>query len=453
MPNDNRQSIHTRICFYMLAALPCLMLNAAYARESWPEFRGPSGQGHVTTKGLPSTWSETENVTWKTPIPGSGWSSPVIDRGQIWLTTSTHITLTGAEREARVKGLVNPRSLSAVDDLRLRAICVDQKSGKILHDIELLTPENPPPIHNLNSHASPTPVIEKGRLYTHFGTHGTVCIDTKSGKAIWKNTSLPVTHNNGPGSSIVLWKNNVIFHADGSDIQYIVALDKRTGDIAWKTDRTGKLNQNPDFKKAYGTPLITKIHGRDQLVSPASDWLYGYDPVTGEELWKLSYETLGFSIVPRPVAGHGMVFFSTSFNTAEILAVRFQDADGDCEPALAWRYKRGAPSQPSPLLVGSELYIVNDRSGVATCLDALTGKELWKERVGGSYSASPTHADGRIFFSNREGETTVLEAGRTPKQLARNKLDGRHMASFAAVDGAFFIRTDKALYRIEETTR
>ena len=148
-----------------------------------------------------------------------------------------------------------------------------------------------------------------------------------------------------------------------------------------------------------------------------------------------------------------MVYFSTSFNTAEILAVRFQDADGDCDPALAWRYKKGAPSQPSPILVGNELYIVNDRSGVATCLDALTGKELWKERVGGSYSASPTHADGRIYFSNREGETTVLEAGRTPKQLARNKLDGRHMASFAAVDGAFFIRTDKALYRIEETTR
>lgn len=442
-----------RIGRFLLTLLAGPMLITAFAGDPWPEFRGPSYQGHAAPQNLPTTWSESKNIAWKTAIPGTGWSSPVIEGGQIWLTTSFHTELTGSKREARIKGVPNAKSLNAVDDLKLHAVCVDQKTGSIIHNIAVLSPENPPPIHSLNSHASPTPAIEKGRLYCHFGTHGTVCVDTKSGNILWKNTDLPVAHYVGPGSSIVIWKDTVIFHADGADVQYIVALNKHTGKIVWKTDRSGKLNTNPDFKKAYGTPLVTRIHGRDQLVSPAADWIYAYDPLTGKELWKVNYETLGFSIVPRPVAGHGMIYFSTSFSPAEIIAIRHKNAKGDCKPTIAWRYKKGAPSQPSPILVGNELYIVNDRSGIATCLDAVTGEQIWKKRLGGNFSASPTYSEGRLYFSNREGVTTVLQAGRTATQVAKNTLNGKHMASFAAAEGAFFIRTDTALYRVENASR
>lgn len=424
---------------FSLCSLPALA-------EDWTQWRGPDGQGHAGSLPLPLRWSETENVAWKTPLPGRGHSSPVIAGDEIWLTTAVETLAGEDEKKEKLQTNTGSQPLIVVSHLSLRAICVDRKEGKILHNIELLSEDDPDWTHAINTFASPTPVLEDGLLYCHFGTHGSACLDTRTQKIVWTNRQLKLNHENGPGSTPVSWGDKLIIHCDGSDVQYIAALNKKTGKIAWRTQRSGKMNSNPQLKKAYGTPLVVKINGIDQIISPAADWLYSYDPKTGEELWKVAYGELGFSIVPRPVVGHGMIYFSTSFMRAQVIAVRY---DGE-KPHVAWRFPKSAPKIPSPLLVGDELYIVND-SGIATCLDAKTGDVHWSERLGGNVAASPTHAGGRIYFHNREGQTFVVKAGPKFHLLATNQLDGGHWASAAAVDRAFYLRTDKALYRIEET--
>ncbi len=428
---------------FLAAFLPRTMLAAD---AQWPQFRGPGGQGHAAAVGLPDQWSEDQNIAWKAPLPGRGWSSPVIAGNEIWLTTAVETPVSEAEKAERLKANTgNNQPLTVSGQLSLRALCVDRSTGRLLHDVELLTQERPQPTHDMNSFASPTPVLEDGRLYCHFGTHGTACLDTATQQVLWTNRELTLNHENGAGSSPVLVGDCLAFHCDGSDVQYIAALDKRTGRVAWKTPRSGKMNDNPQLKKAYGTPLVVEMDGRPQLLSPASDWLYAYDPATGRELWKLPYGVLGFSIVPRPVAGHGFLYMSTSFMQAQLLAVKF-DADGG--PSIAWRYTRQMPTMCSPLLVGDEIYLVSDK-GIATCLDAHTGKLHWTERLPGNYAASPLLADGKIYISSREGETTILAPGRTFRRLGSGKLNGSILASPAAVESALYVRTDKALYRIE----
>ncbi|MBC8324190.1 MAG: PQQ-binding-like beta-propeller repeat protein [Verrucomicrobia subdivision 3 bacterium] len=425
-----------------------ILLLAAFAfaaQADWKQWRGPTGQGHADAK-LPTEWSETKNVKWRTPIPGKGWSSPVIEGDQIWMTTAFETAATEAEAKERLKKNTGGVPVKVLSNVQLHVVCVDKRTGKLLHNFEVITKKQPQWVHKLNSYASPSPIIEAGRVYCHFGSYGTVCIDAKTAKVAWRNEKLWVNHENGPGSTPVLWKDLLIFHMDGSDKQYVVALDKKTGLEKWRTARTGKMNENPQLKKSYGTPLIIKANGRDTLFSPASDWLYGYDPATGRELWKVAYGMLGFSVVPRPVTGHGMLFMSTSFMRSQLLAVRYENTG---KPDIVWKYNRGVSKQPSPILIGDELYFVDDSGGLVTCLNAHTGDVHWRERLGGNYSASPLHANGKIYFHSREGITTVLQAGKTFKVLAKNKLDGQHMAS-AAVDGnALILRTDKALYWIE----
>ena len=417
------------------------------AASDWPQWRGPEGQGHAHTTGLPLHWSETNNVTWKTPIPGRGWSSPVIESNQIWLTTAFETPAKPEDAERRLKADTGKQPLTVLEEVRLHAICVDKASGRLLHNIELLRVKEPQWVHQLNSYASPTPVIEGGRLYCHFGAFGTACVDTGTGRVLWTNREHEIMHENGPGSTPMLWRELLIFHCDGSDVQYIAALDKRSGKTVWKTARSGEMNKNPQLKKSYGTPLVVEIQGKPQLMSPAANWLYAYDPATGRELSRMSYGTLGFSISARPVTGHGLIYMSTGFMRPELLAIRADSAAG---PEIAWRFGKGVPNVPSPLLVGDELYFVSDAGGMVTCLDARTGAEQYRERLGGNFSASPVFADGKIYISSREGRTSVLAPGRSFKRLAENQLDGQLMASAAVVDGALFLRTDKALYRIEQ---
>lgn len=417
---------------------------AAASAAEWPEFRGPQGNGHATAKNLPLHWNEKTNVQWRTEIPGRAWSSPVIEGDRIWMTTAIEIPLNDEER-AKNEANKGGEGTTSVNRLNLRAIGIDRTTGKLVLDRELLEVTKPDPVHALNSFASPTPVIEQGKLYCHFGTNGTVCLDTKTKEILWKNDELRIRHENGPGSSPILWGDLLIVHCDGSDLQYIVALDKHTGKIAWKTDRTGKLNDNPQLKKAYGTPVIVTVDDQLLLLSPGADWLYAYDPKTGKEVWRLSYEAQGFSIVPRPVVGHGMLYFSTSFMQPEILAVKL----GGKQSEIAWRFKKQAPQMPSPLLIGEELYLVSDK-GIATCLNAKTGEVHWSERLGGNFSSSPIYADGRIYVGNREGSTFVLAPGKTYKLLATNTLDGSIMAAPAAIDQVIYVRTDKALYALHK---
>jgi outer membrane protein assembly factor BamB len=432
----------------MVAGLVAWSAAAPEAAEVWPQWRGPEGQGHASlAHDLPVTWSETEHVAWKTPLPGRGWSSPVLDATHAWMTTAIESEATEADKAQRLAGAKNPQPLQVSGPVTMRALCVDRETGRLVHDIELFTAREPQPIHSLNSYASPSPVLAGGRLFCHFGDYGTACVDTASAHVAWVNHDLRLNHENGPGSTPVVWGDLLIVHCDGSDVQYIVALDQATGRIVWKTPRSGELNDNPDLKKAYGTPLIISLDGREVLLSPAADWVYGYDPATGRELWRVNYGVLGFSVVPRPVTAEGLAFLSTSFMKPEMLAVRL--GDGGSQPEIVWRQSKGAPTMSSPLVVGEELYVVSDK-GIMTCLDIHSGEVHWTSRLGGNFSSSPLFADGRIYVGNRDGATFVIKPGKTYDLLATNQLDGRIFATPAAVDRALYLRTDTALYKLEK---
>jgi len=395
----------------VMAARPTVPGSGA---SDWPQFRGPGGQGHVSGQGYPLTWSETENVTWKVPIAGTGWSSPVVQGEQIWLTTATD--------EAH----------------SLRAICLDRTTGKTVHDVEVFHKDDPGPIHKKNSHASPTPIVEGDRVYVHFGAHGTACLST-DGKVVWRNELLKYDHKHGPGGSPVVYHDLLLLSCDGTDVQFVVALDKQTGKIRWKKERAGRM--------AYSTPLVAEIDGQDQLISTGGDRVIAYEPETGREIWSVKYD--GYSLVPRPVVGQGMIFICTGYDTPWLYGVRLGANNGDVtESHVVWKLKKGAPLNPSPILVGELLYFVNDK-GVLTCVEAASGEQVWQERLGGNYSASPCLADGRLYFLDEDGKTMVIKPGRTFEQLAQNQLEGRTLASPAMVDGVIFLRSDTHLYRIE----
>jgi outer membrane protein assembly factor BamB len=237
------QSFPTRLPRFFLLLLAAIgtAVSVATAAE-WPQWRGPEGQGHAAAaRDLPVTWSETENVAWKTPLPGRGWSSPVIDGSQIWMTTAIETVISEEEKKKRLESVKASQPLNVSGPVALHALCVDRDSGKLLHDIELMVVADPQPIHSLNSYASPSPVLAAGRLYCHFGDFGTACVDTSTAKVVWKNRDQRLNHENGPGSTPLLWQDKLIIHCDGSDTQSIVALDAATGKVAWKNASNGDM--------------------------------------------------------------------------------------------------------------------------------------------------------------------------------------------------------------------
>jgi outer membrane protein assembly factor BamB len=409
-----------------------LLLVAAIAAGQWTEFRGPQGTGIAANAAIPERWSETENVRWKVPVHGRAWSSPVVLGRQIWLTTATP------------------------DGKQLYAMAFDKETGKTLYDLKLFDVATPQFAHAFNTYASPTPVIEQGRVYVTFGSPGTAAIDTATGKVIWERRDLECNHFRGAGSSPILFRDLLIMHFDGSDVQYVVALDKRTGRTVWKTPRSvdfkdvepnGRIKADGDFRKAFATPIVVTVGTQPVLISPGSMAAYGYDPLTGKELWRLEERT-SFSASTRPVAGHGLVFYTTGFNTGQVLAIR-PDGRGDVtETHVAWRSTRGAPKKPSLLLHDDLLFMVND-NGVVTCVEAKTGADVWTGRLNQTYSASPISAGGRIYFFGEDGKATVIEAGRTYKVIAENTLDDGFMATPAIDGAALYVRTKSHLYRIE----
>ncbi len=428
----------------LLSAISAVNLHAA----TWPQFRGPEGNGHSEATGVPTTWSESDNIAWKTAIPGKGWSSPVVSGGLVWITTAIEETYTPEEEKTILEGIdakkADQRQLAK--GVALKAICLDLASGEKIRTVDLHTVNEPDYIHSLNSYASPTPVLDEDRLYCHFGTYGTFCIDTASGKELWRKT-FPLEHSVGPGSSPFLLGDLLVLVCDGVDVQYVIALDKMTGETVWQTDRPPMRAETGDQKKAYSTPIaITDGVGAVQVIIPTSQWLISYDPKTGKENWRVDHGK-GFSLVPRPVYGHGMVYFATGFSSNELWAVKV-DGKGDVSDThVAWKATRQIPSKPSPLLIGDRLYIISD-SGITTCLDAHTGEDKWIERITGNYSASPTLAETKIYFASHEGVTTIIEPGDEYKEIAKNVIEGQIMATPVPLDGALLLRTDTALYRV-----
>lgn len=394
----------------------------AFGADEWPQFRGPDGTGHAQAHGLPAEWSESQNVLWKTALPGSGHSSPVVGRGLIWLTTSAD----------------QGRSLGV--------LAVELKSGRIVQQREVLRTGDPPHVNAKNSHASPSPVLDGDRIYVNYGTSGTACLSTATAATLWQEQDLKLDHGEGPGSSPVLWKNLLILTCDGRDVQYVAALDKLTGKVVWKTPRGGDFPESTEMRKSFCTPQIIDVDGQAQLISPGAQRVTAYDPDSGRALWVVQYSP-GFSVVPRPVFGHGMLYICTGYMKPQLWAVRVGGQGDLTDTHVAWKVTRNVPANPSLLLEGNELYMVSD-AGVATCLDAHTGQEIWRERLGDPYWASPLEADGRIYFWSELGHTTVIEPGRTFRKIAYNTLDGSIMATPAVVDSTLILRTETHLYRI-----
>jgi len=415
----------------------------AHAAENWPEFRGPRGDGTSADTGLPLTWSETNHIKWKTAIHGKAWSSPVVWKNQVWCTTASE------------------------DGRQLYAITVDLETGKLSRDQLLFEVEKPQFAHQFNSYGSPSPAVEEGRVYITFGSPGTACLDTATGQVLWERRDFVCNHYRGAGSSPILHGNLVFINYDGSDHQFVVALDKKTGKTVWQKDRSmdykdlgpdGKPESEGDWRKAFATCQVSMIDGQATLLSQGAKGFYAYEPATGDELWRIEERT-SHSAGTRPVVGHGLVFVPTGWSQGQVLAIHpgkkgeVLDVNAPTPPEgqlqVAWRTKRNVPKKPSLLLVDDLLYAIDD-NGVATCWEAETGKVIWNERIGGNFSAAPIAADGRIYFCNEEGRTTAVALGREFKKLAENKLDSGFMASPAVAGHSLLLRSRTDLYRIED---
>ena len=402
-------------------ALALGVAGAVHALD-WPEFRGPTGQGHSPAGRVPVSWSATENVAWQVPVPGAGWSSPVLVAGRLYLTTA----------------------VSAGDEanLSLRVLCLDATDGKVRWDTEVFTPARPGSRHGKNGFASPTPIARDGRLYVHFGHLGTACLDL-AGQVLWRQADLGYSPVHGNGGSPALVGDRLIFSCDGAENPFVVALDAKSGKKLWQTVRDTPAKR----KFSFSTPLAIEVDGRSQVISPGSGAVCAYDPADGRELWRARYGE-GYSVITRPVFGHGLLFVSSSYDRPVVYAVRPAGAQGDVTDShVAWTHAKGAPNTPSTILVGEELYFVSD-AGIATAVEAKTGKVHWSERLGGDFSASPVFADGRLYFQNETGIGYVVKPGQTFELLAKNDLGERTLASYAVDDGALFIRGEKHLFRI-----
>ena len=418
----------TRYFLILLCIASSIGMNPIQAEENWNSFRGSSANGHATATNLPQEWSEEKNITWKTAIHGRAWSSPVVWKNQIWLTTATE------------------------DGKEYFAVCLDRNSGKIIHDVKLFEIKEPQYVHPTNTYASSTPVIEEGFVYVHFGSFGTACLSTKDAKVVWKRSDFPCNHWRGPGSSPILHENNLILHYDGYDYQYIVALNKKDGKTIWKKYRDiDHGTNNGDFMKAFGTPLMIDVKGQQQLISPAAHATLALNPKTGKVIWRVTYKE--HSVASRPLYKNGLLYLTSGVASGKLMVVKPTGKGDVTKTHVVWQAAKGVPSKPSILIVDDLLYMIHD-GGVATCLEAKTGKKVWQKRVGGKYSASPMYADGHIYFCSHDGKTTVITPDRKYKlvatnQLGKEKSDG-FRASPIAIGNAIYLRNVHYLYRIEK---
>jgi outer membrane protein assembly factor BamB len=430
----------------LVVLLPMLFLTTGRGAD-WPQFRGPAGNGISEEHGLPLTWSPTQNIAWKVAVPGLGRSSPVVLGNRIWITTAVKPPAPPESRGSEPAGPSSPAATPPAGGLLLTVLCLDRTTDTLLYSKEVFQIERPELIHDLNSHATPTPVAEPDRLYCDFGNYGTAGLDASTGRVLWK-TRLPVDHQLGPGSSPVLWKERLILVRDGCDAQYVAALETSSGGLAWKTERPPFETEGPAYRKSFSTPLVIEAAGQAQAIVPGPHWVVSYDPATGKEIWRVRHGK-GYSIGPRPVYREGIVYVCTGDYVAQLWAIRV-DGHGDVSRThLAWKATSQIPLMASPLAVGGELYMVSD-NGMASCLDDRDGRLLWRERLGGQYAASPVYADGRVHFFNRDGTAVVLRAGRSFDRLAENRLEGDLIASPAVADHAIFIRTGHNLYCIRQ---
>ncbi|MFT5465274.1 MAG: outer membrane protein assembly factor BamB [Verrucomicrobiales bacterium] len=405
---------------------------------NWPEFRGPTRDGHAPADGqqLPTEWSEDKNITWRTEIHGKGWSTPVVWGDQVWVTTATE------------------------DGKEQSVLCIDRVSGKVLFDEVFFENAEPRPLSNKrNTYASPSPTIVEGRVYVHFGSYGTACIDTKNFKTVWTRPDFECHHWRGPASSAVIFGDLLILTFDGADHHFSAALNKETGETVWRRDRStnyndldkdGKPKAGGDMRKAYNTPVFINFGGQTQMISPGAKCVWSYDPKTGAENWSAHFNE--HSTASRTVFSEelGLMFVNTGYGKSRLIAYRIDsDAKGEIgESHLAWQTNQRTPNRSSPLLIDGRIFMVTD-GGVGSCLDGKTGDEIWSERIGGEVSASLLYGGGHIYWFDETGKCVVTEAGAEFKSVAENQLDDGVFSSPAAAGNSLFVRTTTHLYRID----
>lgn len=409
-------------CFTAMLVLIALTLTAEQIRADWPEFRGPTGDGHAESAKPPLRWSATEGIRWKVPVPGKAWSTPVVAGDRVFVSTAI-----GEDGSP----------------LSLCALAFDLASGKELWRTEIFHPESVF-AHQKNSQASPTPVYAEGRLYVHFGHYGTAALDASDGKVLWTQTTLSYAPTHGNGGSPVLYGGKLIYACDGESDPFVVALDAKDGSIAWKSARNVVVSKTFSFS----TPLLVSIQGKTQAIIPGSGAVISYDPDTGREIWRFRYGE-GFSVVPRPVFQDGIVYVCSGFARAVLYAIR-TDGQGDVtDTHLAWKEEKRVPRESSPILV-SKLIFFNDDKGILSCLDAETGAVHYQERLDGrgGYSSSPVYANSHLYFHNGDGVTTVIRPDKTFQKIAENELGEYGLSSFAVIADGFIFRTENHLLRI-----
>lgn len=459
------RSFKRRLLAIALTSLPLFL---ACQAENWPSFRGLN-QGHAANDvQVPLTWSDSESIKWKVPVDGKAWSSPIVVDGVIYLTTAIETPNPKPKapparpvpeksdpkeedsdapkggKAAKGKGKAKPKRPTKPDSkLSLRAMALKLDTGQEIWNEELFQLETGR-IHKKNSHASPTPLFEKGRIYVHFGHHGTACLNASDGSTIWKRNSLTYKPVHGSGSSPILVGDKLVYSADGATDPKLIALNKSDGTVAWQTPR------NIEVRKSFSfcTPLLIEVNGKQQIISPCSGAVVSYHPETGEEIWRCRWGE-GYSVTPRPVFAHGLIFASSGFDRANVYAIK-PDGKGDVtETHLVWKHSKMVPRESSFIIVGDEFYM-NDDKGILTCLDAKTGEQHYVERISpeGNYSASPVYASGHLFFTNENAITTVVKPGKTFNKVAENRIDEYGLSSFAIIKDGFLHRTEKHLFRI-----
>ncbi len=429
----------------LLQALLCIRSAEWALAEDWWQFRGPDS-GHVVESQVPTQWgSSADNLVWSRAVPGKGWSSPIIVGDRIWLTSAEEVAIGTKEAAEKLANLpYGSRDIVVDGAVTLFAVEVNAETGEILRRIDLFEKKNPPPIHSMNSYASPTPVTNGKRIVCHFGSLGTACIDIASSNILWKR-ELVVEELTGGGASPVLWNNTLYLACDGADQQYLIALDELSGETKWKVNRPEITPVDDSQRRAFSTPLLVHSNGREQLISLAAQWLVSYNPEDGTEWWRAKVGS-GYSLVPTPVFDRDRVFVCTGFSKPEMVAVSTQGNGDITDSGILWRYSRQVPEISSPVVVGDKVYFVSD--GIATCLEGASGTQVWQHRLGGKFAASLTATKDRIYITGSGGITTVIKPGREFIELAANELFGETYASLSVYKNSFLLRTNPILYRI-----
>lgn len=420
------------------------------ADQGWAQFRGSDGTGIASPSAKPPTqWDANKQTAWEVAIPGTGWSSPVYEGDRVWLTTAVTKSASAAEIAAKLRGDRLAKTKTVAGSVEFHAICVDIHSGEIIHDLTLDQLDSPDPINPMNSYASPTPAVLGGKVVCHFGNYGTWCIDEVSGKVIW-HKKFVVKHSVGPGSSPVIVDDKVIIVCDGTDLQFIAAVDLETGNQVWKTQRPPIKAADGEYRKSYCTPLLIEVDGKKQAVIPGAQWVASYDPETGAEIWRADHGD-GFSIAPMPVYESGLIIFSTGYMNAHFVAVDPKGSGDITDSGIAWRSPpKKAPRMASLIAQSGQIFAMAD-NGILRCLDAKTGQVLNEKRIGGNFSASPLLAGGNLYFSSREGKVTVVKCSSNLETIATNRFEDSLMASPILVGDDLLIRTEKKLVRIKSS--